>query len=70
MGSTKAPGYNGFPELFFQKYWHIMGKDIENFCLEVLNNGKDFEGVQPKFYPARTSKTKTVHLQDPMAQNN
>lgn len=22
-----------------------MGKDIENFCLEVLNNGKDFEGL-------------------------
>ncbi|KAA3469492.1 reverse transcriptase [Gossypium australe] len=25
------------------KYWHIVGKDVEEFCLGILNEGKDFE---------------------------
>ncbi|KAG8486435.1 hypothetical protein CXB51_019917 [Gossypium anomalum] len=27
MGSTKAFGKDGFPALFYQKYWHIMGEE-------------------------------------------
>ncbi|KAA3472533.1 reverse transcriptase [Gossypium australe] len=45
MGSTKALGSDGFPALFFQKYWHIVGRDVEDFCLRVLNEDKDFEGM-------------------------
>ncbi|KAA3454975.1 reverse transcriptase [Gossypium australe] len=43
MGPTKALGWDGFPALFFQKYWHIIGKDVEEVCLGILNEGKDFE---------------------------
>ncbi|KAA3465450.1 reverse transcriptase [Gossypium australe] len=40
MGPLKAPGSDGFPALFFQKYWHIVGKEVLEFCLGVLNDGK------------------------------
>lgn len=42
MGPTKAPGYDGFPAIFFQNFWHIVGKEITNLCLEILNNGASF----------------------------
>ncbi|KAA3477308.1 reverse transcriptase [Gossypium australe] len=43
MGPTKAPGTNGFPALFFQQYWHIVGKDIVEFFLNILNGNTGVE---------------------------
>lgn len=28
MNRTKAPCLDGMPALFFQKYWHIVGRDV------------------------------------------
>ncbi|KAA3458641.1 reverse transcriptase [Gossypium australe] len=45
MGPLKAPGSDGFPALFFQKYWHIVGNEVLEFCLGVLNDGKGIEST-------------------------
>lgn len=38
MHPTNSPGPDGFPALFFQKYWSIVGSQTIFFCLNVLNN--------------------------------
>ncbi|KAA3465211.1 reverse transcriptase [Gossypium australe] len=39
LGPTKAPGEDGFPAIFYQKCWAIIGEDVTNYCLHRLNGG-------------------------------
>lgn len=36
---TKMPGLDGMPTLFYQAFWDIVGVDIINYVLHILNNG-------------------------------
>ncbi|KAH1072462.1 hypothetical protein J1N35_024790 [Gossypium stocksii] len=45
MGPTKASDADSFPAIFYQQYWHIIGKDIFDFCLDILNNGSSLEEI-------------------------
>lgn len=41
MHPSKAPGPDGMPPYFFQKFWHLCGKDVSKDILNILNNEGD-----------------------------
>ncbi|KAA3472916.1 reverse transcriptase [Gossypium australe] len=51
MGPTKAPEEDGFLVIFYQQCWHIVKDEVNSFCLQVLNEGREFK--QSAFVPGR-----------------
>ncbi|KAA3476760.1 reverse transcriptase [Gossypium australe] len=43
MGPKKASRANDFSMLFYQKFWHIVGKNTCLFYFNILNRGDSFE---------------------------
>lgn len=39
MHPHKAPGPDGMALIFFQRYWHIVGKSVTTTILQALNGG-------------------------------
>ncbi|KAK2642614.1 hypothetical protein Ddye_024377 [Dipteronia dyeriana] len=48
MGPLKAPGKDGFPAAFYQKFWGTIGKDVTKVFLEVLNKGRRMDDLNSK----------------------
>ena len=45
MASLKAPGPDGLPPVFYQKYWHLIGEDITKAVLTCLNTRKILKAI-------------------------
>lgn len=43
LSPEKAPGPDGMPGIFFQKFWNIIGKDVTKEVLQVLNEGASLD---------------------------
>jgi ribonuclease HI len=70
MKPTAAPGPDGMPAIFYQKYWHIVGDEISFLVLNVLNNGGDLSNLNHTFLclipkkkkPTLTSEFRPISL--------
>ncbi|KAH1097264.1 hypothetical protein J1N35_014185 [Gossypium stocksii] len=45
IGPTKPSMFDGFSIIFYQKFWHIIGKETSKFCLDVLNHGHSLDEI-------------------------
>jgi hypothetical protein len=45
MVPLKSPGPDGLPPIFYQKYWHLIGKDVTKAVLTCLNSGKILKAI-------------------------
>ncbi|KAA3481752.1 reverse transcriptase [Gossypium australe] len=65
MGPTKAPGSDGFPAIFFQKFWHLVGEEVTGFCLNILNGNRGAEQINVTeivLIPKTTNPTSLVNF--------
>ncbi|GAU21788.1 hypothetical protein TSUD_329120, partial [Trifolium subterraneum] len=49
MHPLKAPGPDGLPALFFQKYWHIVGDEVQLLVLNILNHNGQPHDINKTF---------------------
>jgi hypothetical protein len=49
MPSDKAPGPNGFNELFIKKCWHIIKEEVYQLCFDFFNEKIDLQAINSSF---------------------
>ncbi|KAF7153549.1 hypothetical protein RHSIM_Rhsim01G0014300 [Rhododendron simsii] len=65
MGALKAPGSDGFPGLFYQSYWDIVGEDVFGAVSNFFQDGhllKEMNQTNVTLIPKRPNPEGMNHL--------
>ncbi|XP_041011395.1 uncharacterized protein LOC121255185 [Juglans microcarpa x Juglans regia] len=57
MNPLGSPGPDGFPVIFFQKHWHIVGDDVVAAVLELLNTKSGFQVAYELMHSMQNRRT-------------
>lgn len=49
LKANSAPGPDGLTALFYQKYWNIIGEDLMDYILNILNNKGNMKTINHTF---------------------
>lgn len=49
MHPLKSLGSDGLPALFFQNFWHIVGREVQDLALNILNNNDQPHDINKTF---------------------
>lgn len=66
MASAKVAGSDGLPDLIYQKFWHIVGTNVCDFCLHILNDGGflfEIDDTNIVFIPKQHDPKNMTHLE-------
>lgn len=62
LGTEKAPGLDGFPLFFFQRYWNIMEYDLVNLCVGFYEESINLERINQASIALILKKDNPINL--------
>ncbi|GMI66859.1 hypothetical protein HRI_000355200 [Hibiscus trionum] len=45
MGPLRASGEDGLGAVFYQRFWHIIGSDVADFCISMILGDESFQPI-------------------------